>query len=470
VLARSLGLTPDWLAEALPGGATVDAADDVGPDTALVFLVDQPVAMVHRVRHRCPAALLIAVVHAEVDLTALVEAGADDFIVEPVADDHRPALIAKLRRTLNQRAADAARRRRAPPSSRPAPAVDPIWSAVADLMPEALLVVAEGGRIEQLNPTACAMLEADDPAAATAALVARADAEPWATILAILPGVLAGGPAPRASITATADVRVWDVAIHALDMLGRARRTVVVLHEITERVRSRRVAEFSQRMASVGALVAGVAHEVRNPLFGISAIADALECRAGEPATPSQHLTMLRSAVARLTRLMNDLLALGSTARIDREAVSVAAVARDARAICAALTAECGVTITIDADDALPTVDADRVQLVQVFQNVLDNALRHAPRGSVVEVAIGLQAPDHLRCTVRDHGPGFGEHRPHVFEPFFSRRKGGTGLGLAIVRQSVEGHGGAVTATDAPGGGGLITIDLPLLGPAQGTR
>ena len=107
----------------------------------------------------------------------------------------------------------------------------------------------------------------------------------------------------------------------------------------------------------------------------------------------------------------------------------------------------------------------DRQRLVQVFQNLLQNGIQHAPPGSQVTIETaeehGLVRP-RVVVTVSDSGPGFlPEDLLHIFEPFFSRRQGGTGLGLAIVHRIVEEHGGTVTVANAPEGGARVTVRLP---------
>jgi signal transduction histidine kinase len=108
----------------------------------------------------------------------------------------------------------------------------------------------------------------------------------------------------------------------------------------------------------------------------------------------------------------------------------------------------------------------DRGRLVQVFHNLVENAIHYSPRGGVVAVEVEevQWADGHwIVCAVRDAGPGFSEgDLERLFEPFFSRRIGGTGLGLSIVQRIVEEHGGQITATNHPQGGAVLTLRLPV--------
>jgi signal transduction histidine kinase len=103
--------------------------------------------------------------------------------------------------------------------------------------------------------------------------------------------------------------------------------------------------------------------------------------------------------------------------------------------------------------------------MVQVFENVLENALQHSPRGAavVVEAAELLLDNRHwLECRICDSGPGLPEEDiGRIFEPFFTRRRGGTGLGLSIVRRIVDQHGGRVFAENRSSGGSCVTVRLP---------
>lgn len=219
-----------------------------------------------------------------------------------------------------------------------------------------------------------------------------------------------------------------------------------------------------EQMAAMGSLVVGVAHEVRNPLFGISSTVDALAARVG-PEAIGEHLATLRTQVERLGKLMNDLLEYGRPSQLERAPEDLVSVVEEARRACQFPT-PAGTRVETRAAHALPPLLVDRKRLVQVFQNLLENALRHSPPDAPVLVDLecaeaGSERLAHV--SVRDQGEGFAAaDLPHVFEPFFTRRRGGTGLGLSIVRQIVEQHGGRVEATNSPAGGACVEVWLPL--------
>jgi PAS domain S-box-containing protein len=219
----------------------------------------------------------------------------------------------------------------------------------------------------------------------------------------------------------------------------------------------------SRHMTAMGSLVAGVAHEVRNPLFAISANLDAFEASTDTAPEAAPLIATIHREVDRLTALMQDLLDFGKPVKWSPSPGSLDGVLGDAFQLCAGLATEKGVGLSRSVAPDLPELLMDRKRLVQVFQNLLANAIQHSPRGGTVSVR-AIESGGHTAVvTVQDEGRGFeAADLPRVFEPFFSRRKGGTGLGLAIVQRIVEEHGGTVTAGNGVAGGGMMTILLPL--------
>jgi signal transduction histidine kinase len=222
-----------------------------------------------------------------------------------------------------------------------------------------------------------------------------------------------------------------------------------------------------EALSAMGTLVGGVAHEVRNPLFGISAMLDALGVRLAGDRGVAPLLATMREQVQRLSRLMAELLDYGRPIATDLTRQSLSAAVARSIASCAALSEQAGVRLELELEgepcrDAAPM---DEPRLQQVFQNLVQNAVEHTPREGRVRLEVRPErrcGRAGVLCAVHDSGPGFDPaHLPRVFEPFFSHRPGGTGLGLSVVQRIVEQHSGHVEAANHPEGGAVVTVWLP---------
>jgi PAS domain S-box-containing protein len=248
-------------------------------------------------------------------------------------------------------------------------------------------------------------------------------------------------------------------------MIGNAMCVVSVVRDIDERKAMEAALRRGETMSMMGSLVAGVAHEVRNPLFGIAATLDAFEAEFGGGEDVAEYLATLRSDVSRLSRLMHDLLDYGRPQQAERRVQSIRPVLAEAIRVCAPRAKEKRIEIREEIDGELPEVSINADRMLQVFKNVVENAVEFSGAGEAVMLRVrkddnGAAA---VVCTVADRGPGFRrDDLPHVFEPFFTRRAGGSGLGLAIVQKIVAEHGGTIAAHNAAEGGGVVEIRLPV--------
>jgi signal transduction histidine kinase len=235
----------------------------------------------------------------------------------------------------------------------------------------------------------------------------------------------------------------------------------------------RRELQRTEMLARMGSLVAGVAHEARNPLFGISSTVDAIEARLmrlGSHDAYADHMAVLRREITRLNTLTRDLLEYGKPSGVKIGPAHIEDVLDRAMQACRDLAERAGITMSRRVDARVNTVMLDADRMIQVFQNLLDNAIHHSPRGASVVVdvrPVPVREGDGawVRCEVMDQGPGINDDDlPHIFEPFFSRRAQGTGLGLSIVDRIVDLHGGRTAARNGDAGGAVLTVDLPLDG------
>jgi len=223
-------------------------------------------------------------------------------------------------------------------------------------------------------------------------------------------------------------------------------------------------------LARQRAFVADASHELRTPL---AVLRGELELAARPGRGRDELAAAVRSAAAeaeRLSRLTDDLLLL---ARSDKDQLSLRLETTDigkllarSAGIAASRLAAAGISCRIEAQDGvLAAVDGDRIR--QAVDNLLDNALRFAPRGSAIVLCATADGCD-LGIQVRDDGPGFPPgFLPHAFERFRrpdtgrSRDDGGAGLGLAIVRAIAAAHGGTATAANRPGSGAMVSMYFP---------
>ena len=250
--------------------------------------------------------------------------------------------------------------------------------------------------------------------------------------------------------------------------LGGEPHLLTVTRDITAQRRLEREAadsaarlRRSEAMSAIGALVAGVAHEVRNPMFGLSATLDAMELRFGADPEREPFLRVMRRELDRVNALMRDLLEYGRPPQVTLFRDEIAGVVSLAARSCAPAAEMASVRIEnrVGAEAGSAAMDAPR--LAQVFQNLIENAIQHSAPGGVVLIEARRDGA-RAAVSVLDSGPGFDpKDLPRIFEPFFSRRRGGTGLGLSIVQRIVEQHQGTLEAGNRPEGGAAVTVFLP---------
>jgi PAS domain S-box-containing protein len=256
-----------------------------------------------------------------------------------------------------------------------------------------------------------------------------------------------------------ADGRSWDL------LASRSARgqTIIIATDVTELVRMQDRLLRTERMSEMGALVAGVAHEVRNPLFGISATLDAFENHY-DMEEFREYIAALREQVDRMSQLMHELLEYGRPFASVLHPECIALVVNGSVANAGTLARQHHVTLQSSVPLSLVSVPMDRPRMAQVFDNLIANAIQHSRAGGVVSISAQvLEDGRWARITVEDRGPGFREDDlQRIFEPFFTRRRGGTGLGLSVVQRIVDEHGGTVVASNREGGGASMIVTLPI--------
>ena len=237
--------------------------------------------------------------------------------------------------------------------------------------------------------------------------------------------------------------------------------------DLEQRVRrtSRRLAQ-SERLASVGHLAAGVAHEINNPLAIIAGHAELLLRQMDDDDARRTPLGLIRDEAFRCKRITEKLLALSRDVPARREPADLRPTVRDVVAMAAALPRWAGRTVDVNLPETPLVACADPAQIRQVLLNLLTNAAAATGSTGRITVRGGLEG-GRVVLSVTDEGKGMDEATlARIFEPFYTERRGtnepGTGLGLSISHAIIADHGGELLAhSDGPGRGSTLTISLP---------
>lgn len=338
------------------------------------------------------------------------------------------------------------------------------WTVTFDAVPMHALLVNAEGRIQRLNRSARDAIGAtwDEVLGRT---VDSVQGSLWGEASRLVRDAFEHDAAMDTQHEDVSTHRVWNL-VAAPVTTSEGPHVVLLIRDTTDLVQLQRTLSHQRAMAALGALVAGVAHEVRNPLFAISATLDAFEARYGKEPEFAKYTGNLRPEVQRLSALMRDLLEYGRPPALQVVSTDMMPVVREVIARSEPVAGARGIEIILAADGQPFVVPHDPARLVQVVQNLLDNALVHAPAKSRIRVTIrpeGDGGTRWLALVIEDDGNGFRpDDLPHVFEPFYSKRRGGTGLGLSIVERLVDQHHGRVRAENRPEGGARVTVQLPI--------
>lgn len=212
-------------------------------------------------------------------------------------------------------------------------------------------------------------------------------------------------------------------------------------------------------------LLADVTHELRTPLTVIQGNLEAL--LDGVYPADSGHLAPILDETRVMSRLIDDLqtlsLAESGNLQLHREPTDIGILVGEALAAFRASAEGAGINLRMTLPEEAPLLDIDPVRIREVLTNLITNALRHTPRGGLIEITGALNQTQ-LTLTVRDTGSGISpEHLHHIFDRFYkSDESNGSGLGLAIAKSLIAAHGGDITAASEPGAGAVIRFTLPV--------
>ncbi len=345
------------------------------------------------------------------------------------------------------------------------------YRAMFDASIDGLALWDPDGRIVDTNPALWAMYGYDPDA-----FGARGRAAPI-QLPALTDTVRSAAPGQpfHAELTdRRPDGTVLELEVHGIPMHYQSTpHLLTIARDITEKKRAARELERQhellhqrEKLAALGSLLAGVAHELNNPLSVVVARAAILEDRDDGPTREAA--AKIRAAAERCARIVRTFLAMARQQQPRRTRVAIHEVIADALDLTAYALKTSGVEVTLDLSSEAPAVLADADHLHQVFMNLIVNAQQamqdHPPPRRLAIASRFDAASAILRIVVRDNGPGIpGALRHRIFEPYFTTKPAGagTGVGLAVCLGIVEAHGGILTVESEEGAGTAFTIVLP---------
>ncbi len=332
-------------------------------------------------------------------------------------------------------------------------------------MGSGLLATDLEGRINRLNPTGAETL--------------RLSREEWEgrRLLDVFPEageLLRVGPGTREITLQLADgsrIPLGFNSSYLYDPEGRREGVIVVFRDLSEIKALQDQIRHKDRLATIGEVAAKMAHEIKNPLAGISYVAQILKREVSFEPSHRELVQAMFSEINRLNGLIEDLLLYGRPTRLAlapqdlhkiwEDIVHLSKEELDARSL----------ALAWDLDPAVPPIALDGNRMRQVFLNLLKNAIEATPAGGRIVVrtrhaaAPSGGADGWVEIGIEDTGQGIAEQdRDRIFELFYTTKPSGSGLGLPICRRIVEEHGGIISVGSRPGAGGIFTIRLPTSG------
>lgn len=269
------------------------------------------------------------------------------------------------------------------------------------------------------------------------------------------------------------ELRIVLIAATAVSIVGIALFTWFVLKATGSLIRARESLLESETFASMGRMAAGIAHEIRNPLFIIRSSAEKL--KEANPERADEIDSFILEEVDRLNTILTDYLLFARDEETRRDAMDlVSTLRRSVRLVRESIESE-GIELAEQYDVAEAPFHGEEKKLQQVFLNILLNAEQSTPKGGTITVTL-TRRDARYRITFADTGSGVpSKELDKIFEPFYTTKPAGSGLGLAIVKRVVEDHGGDVAVSSRLESGTSVTVTFPVRyntgeGDEQGSR
>jgi len=390
------------------------------------------------------------------------------------------------------------------------------WEHILGSLEEGILVIDQDQRIIFVNPAAEQITGLPYTQVGYRLYPEVFAANPW--VVEIIQRTFVSGHSPTAGegelqnrFLRSAPIRLTCSPIQTGE--GTLLGLIVVLHNLIHQKELAKEEQQATRLAQLGVIATGLAHEIRNPLAGIRGAAQLLQGKIKNDASAQEYTAVMIREIDRLSGLLEQLLQLSPNSRLVPQPINVHKVLTDVLLL-ERETAPSGVKILTQFDPSLPDVLGDEIQLAQVFRNFIKNGLQALVgiRGGVLTVSTKMATDFHIlrsaaasaslmeppvfplpaegrtRRTRKssqrlgtssslpparmarflsvdfiDNGPGIApEHLPQLFTPFFTTKSRGTGLGLAISQRVIAQHGGMIRVESEPGQGTAFHVHLPV--------
>jgi PAS domain S-box-containing protein len=342
------------------------------------------------------------------------------------------------------------------------------YRALFATVPVAIFTLDDPGTLQSVNPAARALAGFEDGAPRLADFLVPAERDYVDQQLAAVRG---GEPREFLMHLRRPDGAVREAAVVAVPAPGEGAAVPLVLaiaRDVTDEQRLREQLGHTEKLAALGRLVSGVAHELNNPLAGISALAQALILDEPLDEGSRRVVEAIRGEATRAAQIVTDLLTFARQRPLRRVELDLGALVREVLDSAGGRLGDW----TVDCPSDLPAVHADPDQLKQVLLNLLANG-GHAMRGTGAQGTVHAWADEQsVFLELADAGPGIPpDLMARIFEPFFTTKPvgDGTGLGLSISHGIIRAHGGDIRAENRPGGGARFWFDLPRH-PGRGAR
>jgi two-component system sensor histidine kinase HydH len=327
---------------------------------------------------------------------------------------------------------------------------------VVAAMPAGLILVGPDGRVAMANAAAAALAGVGEGGLAgrpagdvlPEALLERAGEGEREMDLSLC------GKAPLALGVSVSSVRAEE---------GVSVGSLVLLRDLREVRRLEAEVRRREKLAAVGHLAAGVAHEIRNPLSSIRGYAAYFGAKFAPGSEDRQAAEVMVREVDRLNRVISELIEFSRPSDLKRRPVRLPDLAAHAERLTRPDAVARGVTVDLSGATDAPEVLADPDRLSQALLNLCLNAIQAMETGGVMTLATGTAPDGRALVEVADTGPGISpEHRDRIFDPYFTTKPRGTGLGLPLAHKIVAAHGGEIRVSSRPGGGTAVAVLLPV--------